>query len=220
MSQQFHPSANKMPILGGPILQPLRAIIFDIGRVIVRVDLERSFEAYGKHDGLSAEQVWTALQTDARWNDWQEGRMAPQDWHKHLCEKFKLYLSFEEFCETWNRVLDPVTILPESLFERLSANCRLALLSNTDPIHAAHIEATFPFVRHFPVRVYSCRIGACKPGAMIYHHTLREVDALPEETLFVDDLRENVTGALSLGMTGFHFTSPGELLSEFTRLGL
>jgi glucose-1-phosphatase len=209
-----------MPILGGPILQPLRAIIFDIGRVIIRVDLERSFEAYGKHDSLSAEQVWTALQTDAHWDDWQEGRMAPRDWHKHLCEKFKLSLNFEEFRESWNRVLNPVTILPESLFERLAASCRLALLSNTDPIHVAHIEATFPFVVHFPARVYSCRAGASKPGPMIYHHTLREVDALPEETLFIDDLRENVAAAVSLGMTGFHFTSPDELLSEFSRLGL
>ena len=209
-----------MPILGGPILEPPRAVIFDVGRVIIRVDLARSFEAFGKRDGLSAEQVWTALQTDARWDDWQEGRVTPRDWHKHLSEKFHLSLSFEEFCESWNRVLDPVTILPESLFERLATKCRLALLSNTDPIHVAHFEATFPFVRHFPVRVYSCRVGSSKPAPLIYHHTLREVDALPEETLYIDDLRENVDTALRLGMTGFHFTSRGELLSEFSRLGL
>jgi HAD superfamily hydrolase (TIGR01509 family) len=209
-----------MPILGGPIREHPRAIIFDLGRVIIQVDLTRSFEAFGKRDNLSAEQVWKALQTDARWNDWQEGRMTPSDWHKHLTEKFQLTFSFEEFCENWNRVLDPVTILPEALFERLAARCRLALLSNTDPIHVAHIEATFGFVRHFPVRVYSCRVGASKPAPMIYHHALREVDALPEEALYIDDLRENVDAAVRLGMTGFHFTSSGDLLSEFSRLGL
>jgi len=74
-----------MPIVGGPILERPQAIIFDIGRVIIPVDLGRSFADFGKHDGLSAEQVWRALQTDARWDDWQEGRMAPPDWHKHLC---------------------------------------------------------------------------------------------------------------------------------------
>jgi HAD superfamily hydrolase (TIGR01509 family) len=209
-----------MPILGGPILEPPRAMIFDIGRVIIPVDLKRSFEDLGKHDGLSSEQVWAALQTDSRWNDWQEGRMAPPDWHKHLCEKFQLSLSFEEFCQTWNRVLDPATLLPEDLFERLAANHRLALLSNTDPIHVAHIEATFGFVRHFPVRVYSCRVGASKPAPMIYHHALREVAALPEEALYIDDMRENVDAALRLGMTGFHFTSAGEFLSELSRLGV
>ena len=209
-----------MPILGGPILEPPRAIIFDIGRVIIRVDLERSFEDFGRRDSLSPEQVWTALQTDARWDDWQEGRMTPPDWHKHLCEKFQLPFNFEEFRASWNRVLDPITLLPEKLFERLATNCRLALLSNTDPIHVAHIEATYAFVRHFPVRVYSCRVGASKPRPVIYHHALRELAALPEETMYIDDLRENVDTAVRLGMTGFHFTSAAELLSEFSRLGL
>ena len=146
--------------------------------------------------------------------------MTPRDWHKHLSEKFQLSLSFDEFCASWNRVLDPVTILPDPLFERLAANCRLALLSNTDPIHVAHIEATFGFVRHFLVRVYSCRVGTSKPAPTIFHHTLREMDAVPEEALYVDDLRENVATAVRLGMAGFHFTSPDELLSEFSRLGL
>ena len=57
----------------------------------------------------------------------------------------------------------------------LAAKCRLALLSNTDPIHVAHFEASYSFVRHFPVRVYSCRVGSSKPSPAIYHHALREV---------------------------------------------
>jgi len=209
-----------VPILGGPIREPPRAIIFDIGRVIVQVDLARSFGTFGKRDGLSTEQVWRALETDSRWADWQEGRITPQDWHKHLCKKFHLSLTFEEFCEHWNRVLDPMPILPEALFESLARTCRLALLSNTDPIHVAHIEATFPFVRHFPVRVYSCRVGSSKPAPAIYHHALRELDATPEEALYIDDVRENAAAAAHLGMMGFHFTSPDDLLSEFSRLGL
>ena len=88
----------------------------------------------------------------------------------------------------------PAPILPDLLFERLATKCRLALLSNTDPIHVAHIEANYPFVRHFPVRVYSCRVGSSKPSPVIYHHALREVGAMPDEAMFIDDMRENVVG--------------------------
>ena len=209
-----------MPVIGGPILEPPQAIIFDVGRVIINVNIALSFETYGQRDHLSAENVWQVLQADQRWDDWQEGRMLPRDFHQHICKKFGLSLTFEEFVASWNRVLDPETLLPEALFERLSKTCRLALLSNTDPLHVAHFEATFAFVRHFPVRVYSCRVGTSKPKPMIYHHALRELAALPEETLYIDDLRENVDTALQLGMSGFHFTSPKELLDEFSRLGL
>jgi len=43
---------------------------------------------------------------------------------------------------------------------------------------------------------------------------------LPEEAMFIDDLRENAMAAAGLGMAGFHFTSADDLLSEFSRLGL
>jgi putative hydrolase of the HAD superfamily len=137
-----------------------------------------------------------------------------------LAEKFQFPYTFEEFCAIWNSVLDAAPMLPDSLFESLAAKCRLALLSNTDPIHVAHFEATHSFVRYFPVRVYSCRVGLSKPSPAIFHHALREAGAMPDETMFIDDLRENVLAAASLGINAFHFTSADDLLAEFSRLNL
>ncbi len=209
-----------MPYLGLPIEKAPRAVIFDVGRVIIRVDMSRSIAMLAGRKELSHLQVLRELESDSRWPDWQEGRMTPRDWHAHLAGKFQFSHTFDEFCTIWNSVLDPETILPESLFEHLAAKCRLALLSNTDPIHVAHFEATFPFVRHFPVRVYSCRAGASKPSPFIFYHALREIDALPEETLFIDDIRENTVAASRLGINAFHFTSAEELTSALSRLGL
>jgi len=209
-----------MPFLGGPPDATPRAILFDIGRVIIRVDVSRWSGTLGGASHKTHIEILRELEADPRWVDWQEGRMNPNDWHEHIREKFQLDLDFQQFCDAWNSVLDPGTILPESLFERLAARGPTGLLSNTDPIHVAHIEATFPFVRHFKKRVYSCRVGASKPGSLIYHHALREVDALAEEAMFIDDLRENVMAAASLGMAGFHFTTAEELLGEFSKMGL
>jgi FMN phosphatase YigB (HAD superfamily) len=209
-----------MPFLGPAIDKIPRAIIFDIGRVIIRVDLSRSMGALGHRNGLTHMQVLKELEADKHWLDWQEGRMAPRDWHAHLSKKLGFSYSFEEFCEIWNSVLDPDPILPEALFERLGKSCNLALLSNTDPIHVAHFEATYAFVRHFHTRVYSCHVGSSKPSPIIYHHALREASAMPDEALFIDDLQENVKAAASLGINAFHFTTPEDLLSAFSLLGL
>lgn len=195
-------------------------MIFDIGRVIIRVDLSRSMGALGKRDALNHTQVLRELEADERWSDWQEGRMAPREWHAHLSKKLGFTGGFEEFCVIWNSVLSPEMILPDKLFEQLASECRLALLSNTDPIHVAHFEAHHSFVRHFPVRVYSCRAGSSKPAPTIYHHTLRELAAMPDEALFIDDVRDNVSAAARLGIPAFQFTSAEELLAEFSLLGL
>jgi glucose-1-phosphatase len=207
-----------MPSRGKPAANPPRVIIFDIGQVILRVNLSLAVKGLGT--GLSPGQIFQALEADSRWADWQTGRMTSRDFHLHLSEKFGFSLGFDRFCEAWNRVLDPVPILEESLFERLSCKCRLALLSNTDPLHVTHIEAAYPFVRHFPVRIYSCRVGARKPSPAIYHHALGQLGAAPEEALYIDDVKPFVAAAVHIGMRGVCFISPDELRGEFSRLGL
>ena len=64
--------------------QQLRAVIFDIGRVLVRLDIARSLAGLSRGLSLSPDEIWSSIQTDPRWHDWQEGRIAPHDWHLHL----------------------------------------------------------------------------------------------------------------------------------------
>ena len=128
----------------------LRAIIFDIGRVLIRVDISRSMNGLASGLTLTPQEVWSAIEKDPHWLDWQEGRISPRDWHLHLTKRLGTSLTFEEFSEVWNRALDPNPIHTEAFLEKLSKSYRLALLSNTDPIHMSHEEARFPFFRFFP----------------------------------------------------------------------
>ena len=191
-----------------------KAVIFDIGRVIVRLDprrafapisakLERSASRSGK--SLSHQATWEFIRTDERWHDWQEGRISPGEWHKHLMRRLKLPLSYEEFRDAWNRVLDPEPILSEDLFVRLAARCRLALLSNTDPIHVACLEESFALGRHFPVRIYSCKVGASKPSPVIYGAALDALGVCAQEALYIDDVEEFVLAAKQVGLDAIQF---------------
>jgi len=198
----------------------IRAVIFDIGRVIVRINIPRSFAALGTSLGLSPEEVLSSLQRDPVWEDWEDGRVEPHAWHQHVMQRFHLSLSFEEFCATWNRALDPDTILKDDLFAALSRRCRLALLSNTDPIHVANMQQNFSFIRYFPVRVYSCVVGATKPSPVIYRKALSELNVAPNEAFYTDDLEPFVEAARQLGIHGFHFRGPDSLDAELRRLGL
>ena len=87
--------------------QKIQAIIFDIGRVLVRVDVASAIENLARGISLSPQEIWTAIEKDPRWQDWQEGRISPRDWHLHLSKRLGGTLSFEQFTEAWNRALDP-----------------------------------------------------------------------------------------------------------------
>lgn len=191
--------------------QKIRAIIFDIGRVLIRIDMARAMKGMASGLSISPEELWSAIEKDPRWKDWQEGRISARDWHLQMKQRFGGSASFEEFTEAWNLVLDPEPIHGKELFEKLSKKYRLALLSNTDPIHVAYIEAQYDFVTYFPARIYSCTIGATKPSPIIYREALRACRVRAEEALYIDDIEDYVEAAKRLGMAGVQFQSPAQL---------
>jgi glucose-1-phosphatase len=198
----------------------LRAVIFDIGRVLIRIDFAPAMTGLAAGLSLSPDEIWRAIENDPRWPDLQDGRMSARDWHLHLSRRFGISSSFEQFTETWNRVLDPQPIQDTSLFETLSKKYRLALLSNTDPIHVAHMEASYDFFRFFPARIYSCAVGASKPSPVVYLEALRAVNVQASEAVYIDDIQAYVEAARSLGMAGIHYQSKEGLIQGLRDLGV
>jgi FMN phosphatase YigB (HAD superfamily) len=198
----------------------VRAVIFDIGRVLIRIDVGRAMKGMASGLSLSAEELWSAIEKDPRWKDWQEGRISARDWHLHMQRRFGGSATFEEFTEKWNLVLDPEPIHGKELFEKLSKRYRLALLSNTDPIHVAYMESRYDFFSYFPARVYSCAVGASKPSPIIFQEALRACRIRAEEAVYVDDIEGYVDAARRLGMLGVHFRSAEQLRSELQAIGV
>ena len=139
--------------------QKIRAIISDIGRVIVGVDVSRAMQGLSSGIALSPKEIWSAIEKDPRFPDLQEGRISARDWHLHIVRRLGGNLTYDQFIQAWNAALLPETLQPDSLWAGLAKKYRLALLSNTDPIHVAHMESTFTFFKYFPVRIYSCVVG-------------------------------------------------------------
>lgn len=198
----------------------LKAIIFDIGRVLVRIDVARAMQGLASGSTLSPAEFWSAIEKDPSWPAWQEGRMAPRDWYLHLTKRFGGSLTFEQFTEVWNRALDTTPIHEDAFFEKLSKRYRLALLSNTDPIHVRHLEATYSFFSFFPTRIYSCSVGASKPNPLIYSAALRALKVSAGEALYIDDIAAYVEAAQRLGMSAIQFQSPAQLTAELKSLGV
>ena len=197
-----------------------RAIIFDIGRVLLRVDVSRAMDGLASGLSLTPQEVWSAIEKDPHWLDWQEGRISPRDWHLHITKRLGASLTFDQFTEVWNRALDPNPIHSEAFLEKLSKNYRLALLSNTDPIHMSNEEARFPFFRFFPMRIYSHRVGASKPNPIIYRKALQACKVRAEEAVYIDDVAAYAEAAQRLGMSGIIFQSPAQLQSDLRKLGI
>src|SRR5258708_36350985 len=111
----------------------VRAVICDFAGVLVKLDLAPAIAGLSQGISLPPAELWTAIEKDPRWHDWQEGRISPHDWHLHITKRLGSPLKFEEFRAAWNRSLDPTPLQSNELFQTLTKKYKLALLSNTDP---------------------------------------------------------------------------------------
>jgi putative hydrolase of the HAD superfamily len=82
------------------------------------------------------------------------------------------------------------------------------------------IEREFNWIHRFDVLVWSFQLGIAKPDPAIYRHTLDELGSRPEETLFIDDKRENVEAARALGIQAIQYSTVERLRADLIATGL
>ena len=114
--------------------------------------------------------------------------------------------TIEEILEAWNAVLADFPSYRLDFLKELSKKYRLFLLSNTDSIHINTFQDRCgkPFYTDF----YNCfekvhfsfEIGKRKPNAESFQHLIDEHNLIPQQTLFVDDKKENTDAAAALGL--------------------
>jgi FMN phosphatase YigB (HAD superfamily) len=88
------------------------------------------------------------------------------------------------------------------------------LLSNISKYFSSHKDE-IPILKEVEKCIFSSSIGIVKPDRRIFEHLCKECNILPEESVFVDDNKLNIIGAMNFGMGGFHFGGDAEPLKAF-----
>lgn len=98
------------------------------------------------------------------------------------------------------------------------AGFSVAILSNMVKEIREHMEH-LEWLATFQNNTWSYELGISKPNAAIYQHALQKLGVRPNETLFIDDLAENVRAAEAEGINAILFTTPSQLQTDLTSHG-
>lgn len=195
-----------------------RAVVFDIGAVLVEWDPTRHYDAvYGRAHreaffaavdvyAMNAELDMGAdfAETVARWGaahpDWARELT---DWHAH-----------------WVTSIGPAIDGSVALLRRLrAAGVPVFALSNFGAWSFGEAEALFPFLKDFDARFVSGRLGMMKPDPAIYAHVERETGLSGDRLFFTDDSVANIAAAEARGWAVHLFEGPEGLEDRLTREG-
>jgi epoxide hydrolase-like predicted phosphatase len=194
----------------------IKAVIFDLGGVIVPFDFKR---AYARMEGLCpypAAEIPKRLRSTDLVMRFETGQVGSEDFVREVSGILELRTNHEEFCDIFNCIFMNETLVAESLLERIHERHRLLLLSNTNPIHFSKVDALYPIMRHFDDRILSYKVGAHKPAPRIYQEAIARAGCRPEECFFTDDVALFVEAARCEGIDAVQFQSAAQIERELT----
>ncbi len=195
-------------------------IIFDLGGVILNLDIPRSFQKFEKLTGIPAVKTEAMLHRQSFFLDYELGMIDDREFRQSIREMAGKPLKEEDIDEAWNAMLLDVPQQRLDWIMPLTKQYQLVLLSNTNSLHINRLTEIFKRDTCFkgPEEVfdrlyYSFRLNMRKPNEDIFHYVLKDLDLLPSEAVLIDDNELNIAAAKSLGLRTI-FVNHNQLTKE------
>ncbi len=199
-------------------MQEIKNIIFDLGGVIINLDMEATRKAFIELGVQDFDAIYSQANQSGVFDGFDKGKIAPAEFRTELRKHIPHPVSDVEIDAAWDAMLLDVPKEKLDLLTKLKTKYRLFLLSNTNVIHVKNFSAelqrvhgTPDFSPYFERWYYSCNIGMRKPDAEIFEFVLNENKLIAEETLFIDDSIQHIRGAAACGIKALQLADTSSL---------
>ncbi len=199
--------------------EPVEALLFDFGNVIVNVDFDRTMARWAEHAKCDPKQVSSKWSQDDPYKRHERGTIDANAYFASLRNSLGIDLSDEQFLDGWNAIFAGVVPGIEEQLWMAEKRWPLYVFSNTNPAHEAHfIPAYADTLKHFRKLYLSSSIGLRKPDRAAFEYVARDIGVAPANILFFDDVLENVEGARAAGFQAIQALSSADVAAALADL--
>lgn len=197
----------------------IKNIIFDLGGVLVGLDPQRCINAFEQIGAKSVAEYVRNHRTEDLFYDTEVGNISTRTFCHEVRRLCGIKVHDEDIIWAWNRLLTEISDQKKlRLLEWRDKGLRLFLLSNTNEIHWNYCaEELFPYQRwvaedYFEQIYLSYELHKIKPQHDIFKAVLDDAGLQANQTLFIDDSKDNCRAAEELGLHTFHNARPDDWL--------
>ena len=196
---------------------PIRNLLFDLGNVLIDLDLARSDRLLRARLGERYTASFVANEQAGVFERYELGQISEAEFLGHL----RPYGGTDsELIAAWNAMLIGLPAHRLKMLEDLRAEgYGVYLLSNTNATHLdwvrAYLRRTYGITdfdgHYFDNAYYSHLIQRRKPDVATYEWVLQDAGIEAVTTLFIDDNLANVEGARAAGLRAHHHADGREV---------
>ena len=192
-----------------------KILLFDLGGVIVPWV---GMEALAASNNITRAEVSDRFDASAIFRAFERGQASEADFIAELPRMFDLPdTDIAALWNSWVHAPYPGTL---DALAYLKTRFTTACLSNTNPLHWAHLNTMFSTSGTFHHAFASHEVHEAKPDAASYTKPIEIMNCAMEDVWFFDDTEANVLGAREVGLTAFHVDRSVGVLPLLRELGL
>ncbi|MDD4013574.1 MAG: HAD family phosphatase [Candidatus Omnitrophica bacterium] len=200
----------------------IKAILFDLGNVLIKLDFESVEKRYMAHGRIKEGSMIEHILDSDTMNRYMEGKIGSDAFYRKTTRHFRLDIGRTEFFRIWNSMFSAYPEMEDILktLKEKYPHIKLVLISNTCESHYDFIKEQFSVLRQLDDHVVSHVFGAQKPDPSIYFEALKIAGALPKDTFYADDRPDLIDAARRLGIHAFQFTTHEELKGQLAKFNI
>jgi putative hydrolase of the HAD superfamily len=177
--------------------------LFDLGRVLLDFNFEPSLARLFPPGTPDAAARFDRLME--RKDEFEAGRIDAESYITWALQVIGAAVTPDEFRHAWRQIFTPNEPMWDTVRKLAAEGHRLIIFSNTNAIHCPWIFEEYPELSLFPEAVLSYQTGFIKPDPEIFHHAIRAHGLVPQETLYIDDLPQNIAAGRELGFRTWQY---------------
>ena len=199
-------------------LDGIKNIFFDLGGVLINLDKERCVHEFQKLGVQEIEEQIGRSFKSGLFLRLEEGTITPDGFRNEIRKMTDKQLTNNEIDAAWNSFLVDIPHSKLELLLKLRKHYRVFMLSNTNKIHFDYMKfhdfssiAGFSIDDYFEKCYLSHELHLSKPDKEIFEAVIKDSKILPQESLFLDDNRQNIERARNLGFRTYFVAENEEL---------
>ncbi len=197
----------------------IKNIVFDLGRVLIDWEAKKYLKSFG-YDDETVDKLNKIIFTSEEWLDCDKGIYERNtDLVEILSKKYPEHAEKIEkiLTKDWVKILKLKEDSSEYLITLKHQGFKIYILSNLSKESYDH-NSQYEFFKYIDGGIYSFESKKIKPDPEIYIELLEKYNLIPEETIFIDDVKENVSVANNLKINGIIFTNLEQVKKDVEKI--
>lgn len=200
---------------------PPKALLFDLGGVLLDIDFGRAIGAWSRLSALPATELQRLFSFDDAYERHERGQITAQEYFAHLCSALQLSGKPEDVEAGWNAIFVREIEQTRRLVEKARQKFPCFAFTNTNASHMGCWSAAYPEVVGAFDRIFaSYQMGLRKPERAAFDHICQALALGPASILFFDDLPANVEAARNAGLQAVLVRGPQDVAEALHSAGV